>query len=101
MEIPKIKIMSREFNDIEEIRNQESLMHNLIKENCPCCSICGGIPVLVINRNFWEVRIHCENYKGKGHGNFYENKENRRVTNWKTGEDNLKEAIQEWTEINN
>lgn len=95
--IPKTK---QEYNT-EKYRNLTKTWDSVVKDNCCECSVCGGDPRLSVAYNGWQIRITCVNYKNQPpHGNISENVKNRRFTEWYAGEDNLKNAIEEWNNTN-
>ena len=95
--IPKTK---HEY-DIEKYRALESEWDTVVKENCVKCSICGASPRLSASYDGWQIRIVCSNYRDQPpHGNIADDIPNKRFTEWYTGEDNLKNAIEEWNAIN-
>jgi len=95
--IPKTK---QEY-DAKKYRMLMGAWCDIIKENCCKCSVCGEDPRLSVCHNGWQIRVTCTSYKQQPpHGNISNNRQNRRFTEWYTGEDNLKNAIEEWNKTN-
>ena len=96
MNIPKTRV-AYDWTETQKLYGQ---WLNVVQESCSKCSVCGGNLEIDTDFNGYQLRIRCKNYKDSSHGNLGENREKRRFTHWKDGNDNLKEAIEEWNIIN-
>lgn len=95
--IPKTKV----FYDPEELSVIKKQWLDIARKNCEKCSVCGGNLILQISYSGKDLRICCENYNSQAlHGNPSDSPKAQRYTGWKNGENNLREAIDEWNQIN-